>query len=118
MVYPENQDLVGKCCLLSLPILHYLLWEWIEYSMKWKCSIYIAEVNSFTEWTCSFILCVCQRPDVPITIILVTLFDRLMNFRQVLIALTADTHLTYGHLCMHTQWTLICVHRTVTFDIY
>lgn len=64
MVYPENQDLVGKCCSLLLPILHYLLWEWIEYSMKWTCSIYIAlylaEINSFSKWTYSFILCVSE----------------------------------------------------------
>jgi hypothetical protein len=79
MVYPENQDLVGKCCSLSLLVPHYLLCEWTEYSMKWKCSIYIglylAEANSFSEWTCNFILCVCQRHNVLIIIIVVTLLD-------------------------------------------
>ena len=50
-----------------------------------------------------------------IIIIIVTLLDRLMNFRLALIALNADTCLTYAHVCTHTQWTLICFYKTVTF---
>ena len=36
-----------------------------------------------------------------IIIILVTLLDLLMNFRQVLLAFNADTCLTCAHVCMH-----------------
>jgi hypothetical protein len=42
MVHPENQDLVGEFRSLLLPFLHYLLLEWIECNMKWKCNVYIA----------------------------------------------------------------------------
>jgi hypothetical protein len=133
MVHPENQGLVGKYCSLSLSVLHYLVWERIEYGMKWKCSIYIAlylaGVNSFSERIFS-LSCVCQKPNVLIFIIIVTLLDLLMNFRQVLIALIADTHLTCAHLLItytshlctftqhtHTQCTVMCRYKTVTFDI-